>query len=148
MWCYMWCWLLRQLSHPFRGNEFPEAGRGVLESIISRGGEDLCGAVRGARYEFPYLDHVDSTAFLFSSREVRDPLIDLHEQTSKMITVTLTYNIKIYLLYKYDVQWCFIIVPVVPPNHLWLDSAPNLGTLISRWEINKFEHCWYKSVKI
>jgi hypothetical protein len=30
-----------------------------------------------------------------------------------------------------------------------LDSAPNLGPLISRWEItNKFENCWYKSVGI
>jgi hypothetical protein len=27
------------------------------------------------------------------------------------------------------------------PDHLLLDSAPNLGPLISRWEINKFENC-------
>ncbi len=36
----------------------------------------------------------------------------------------------------------------VPPDHLLLDSAPNLGPLISRWEINKFENCWYKIVRI
>ncbi len=36
----------------------------------------------------------------------------------------------------------------VPPDHLLLDSAPNLGPLISPWEINKFENCWYKSVRI
>jgi hypothetical protein len=35
-----------------------------------------------------------------------------------------------------------------PPDHLLLDSAPNLGLLISRWEINKFENCWYKIVRI
>jgi hypothetical protein len=35
----------------------------------------------------------------------------------------------------------------VPPEHLLLDSAPNLGPLIYRWEINKFENCWYKSVR-
>ncbi len=35
-----------------------------------------------------------------------------------------------------------------PPNHLLLDSAPNLGPLISRWVINKFGNCWYKSVRI
>ncbi len=29
-----------------------------------------------------------------------------------------------------------------------MDSAPNLGPLISRWEINKFDNCWYKSVRI
>jgi hypothetical protein len=27
------------------------------------------------------------------------------------------------------------------PNHLLLDSAPNLGPLISPWEINEFENC-------
>jgi hypothetical protein len=36
----------------------------------------------------------------------------------------------------------------LPPDHLLLDSAPNLGPLISSWEINKFENCWYKSVRI
>jgi hypothetical protein len=34
---------------------------------------------------------------------------------------------------------------LLPPDHLLLDSAPNLGPLTSRWEINKFENCWYKS---
>ncbi len=34
------------------------------------------------------------------------------------------------------------------PDHLLLDSTPNLGPLISCWEINSFENCWYKSVRI
>ncbi len=29
----------------------------------------------------------------------------------------------------------------IPPDHLLLDSAPNLGPLISCWEIYKFENC-------
>jgi hypothetical protein len=29
----------------------------------------------------------------------------------------------------------------LPTDHLLLDSAPNLGQLISRWEIYKFENC-------
>ncbi len=37
---------------------------------------------------------------------------------------------------------------LTPPDHLFLDSALNLGPLISRWEINKFENCCYKSVRI
>jgi hypothetical protein len=37
---------------------------------------------------------------------------------------------------------------VYHPGHLLLDSVPNLGPLISCWEINKFENCWYKSVRI
>jgi hypothetical protein len=36
----------------------------------------------------------------------------------------------------------------VPHDRLLLDSAPNIGPLISRWEINEFENCWYKSVRI
>jgi hypothetical protein len=36
----------------------------------------------------------------------------------------------------------------VIPDHQLLDSAPNLGPLISRWEINKFKNCRYKSVRI
>ncbi len=36
----------------------------------------------------------------------------------------------------------------IPPDHLLLDSATNLGPLISRWEINKLKNCWYKSVMI
>jgi hypothetical protein len=30
---------------------------------------------------------------------------------------------------------------MVPPDHLLLNSAPNLGPLISRCDINKFENC-------
>ncbi len=37
---------------------------------------------------------------------------------------------------------------MLPPGHILLDSAPNLGPLIFSWEINKFENCWYKSVRI
>ncbi len=41
-------------------------------------------------------------------------------------------------------HWCHFM----PPDPLFLDSASNLGRLISCWEINKFENCWYKSVRI
>ncbi len=36
----------------------------------------------------------------------------------------------------------------IPPDYLSLNSALNRGPLISRWEMNKFENCWYKSVRI
>jgi hypothetical protein len=29
----------------------------------------------------------------------------------------------------------------IPPDHLLLDSAPNIGPLISRWELDKFKSC-------
>jgi hypothetical protein len=51
--------------------------------------------------------------------------------------------------YRFCLQGVTSTIPwFVPPDHLLLDSAPNLGPLISRWEINQFENCWYKSVTI
>ncbi len=35
----------------------------------------------------------------------------------------------------------------LPPDHLLLDSAPNIGPLISRWELDKFKKCWNKSFR-
>ncbi len=35
----------------------------------------------------------------------------------------------------------------IPPDHLLLDRSPNIGTLISRWELDKFKHCWNKSFR-
>jgi hypothetical protein len=32
-------------------------------------------------------------------------------------------------------------------DHLLLDSAPNIGPLISRWELDKFRNCWNKSFR-
>ncbi len=42
----------------------------------------------------------------------------------------------------------FLVIFYIPPDHLILDNTPNLGPLISRWKINQFENCWYKSVRI
>ncbi len=32
-------------------------------------------------------------------------------------------------------------------DHLLLDSAPNIGPLISHWELDKFRNCWNKSFR-
>ncbi len=29
----------------------------------------------------------------------------------------------------------------IPPDHLLLNRSPNIGPLISRWELNKFKNC-------
>ncbi len=43
---------------------------------------------------------------------------------------------------------CSRKVPSVPPDHLLLDSAPNLGPLVSCWELDKFKmKCWNKTVR-
>ncbi len=36
----------------------------------------------------------------------------------------------------------------IPHDHLLLDSAPNIGPLISRWEPDKVKNCWNKSFRI
>jgi hypothetical protein len=35
----------------------------------------------------------------------------------------------------------------VPPDHLFLDSVPNLGPLISRWKLHKFKNSQNKSFR-
>ncbi len=40
-------------------------------------------------------------------------------------------------------SWLFI----VPPDHLLLDRSPNIGPLISRWELDKFKNCWNKTFR-
>jgi hypothetical protein len=32
-------------------------------------------------------------------------------------------------------------------DHLLLDRSPNIGPLISHWELDKFENCWNKSIR-
>jgi hypothetical protein len=49
---------------------------------------------------------------------------------------------------KIKASFIFFQTSFLPSDHLLLDSAPNLGPLISRWEIKKFENCRYKSVRI
>jgi hypothetical protein len=44
--------------------------------------------------------------------------------------------------------YCIRVRTVYTHNLLLLNSAPNLGPLLSHWEINKYENCWYKSVRI
>ncbi len=34
-----------------------------------------------------------------------------------------------------------------PPDHLLLDRSPNIGPLISSWELDKFKSCWNRSFR-
>jgi hypothetical protein len=45
-------------------------------------------------------------------------------------------------------DWEKTVATYVPPINLLLDCAPNLGPLVSRWEIKKIENCGCKSVRI
>jgi hypothetical protein len=36
---------------------------------------------------------------------------------------------------------------ILPHDHVLLDSAPNIGPLTSRWELDKFKNCWNKSFR-
>ncbi len=56
-------------------------------------------------------------------------------------------SMQVFTFVSYSIL--FIVVCMkLPHDHLLLDSAPNLGPLRSPWENNKFENCWYKSVRI
>jgi hypothetical protein len=40
-----------------------------------------------------------------------------------------------------------LISKVLPSDHLLLDTSHNIGPLVSRWELDKFENCWNKSFR-
>jgi hypothetical protein len=45
-------------------------------------------------------------------------------------------------------SYCFwVMCEEAPPDHLLLDMSPNIGTLISCWELNKFKSCGNKSFR-
>ncbi len=56
-----------------------------------------------------------------------------------------------YVWFSPELSSCVKAIPwcdwYMPPDHRFLDSSSNLGPLISLWEINKFEYCWYNSVR-
>ncbi len=35
----------------------------------------------------------------------------------------------------------------ITPDHLLLDRSPNIGPLISHWELDEFKNCWNKSFR-
>ncbi len=39
------------------------------------------------------------------------------------------------------------IIATLTPDHLLMDTSPNTGLLISRWELDQFKNCWNKSFK-
>ncbi len=47
----------------------------------------------------------------------------------------------------YIVVHIFIHHCTVPRDHLLLDSAPDIGPLISCWKLDKFKNCWNKSFR-
>ncbi len=46
-----------------------------------------------------------------------------------------------------DVRLDFRPLVIYTPNHLLLDRSPNIGPLVSRWELDKFKICWNKSFR-
>ncbi len=40
-----------------------------------------------------------------------------------------------------------LLIYFVPSDHLLLERSPNIGPLISRWELDKFKNCWNKSFR-
>jgi hypothetical protein len=68
-------------------------------------------------------------------------------------TIPVKQNLSTSVRWKQQCTWGIQTVHgqmicTVHSDHPLLHSAPNLGPLISRWEINKFENCGCKSVRI
>ncbi len=40
--------------------------------------------------------------------------------------------------------WLDLTFLNIPPDHLLLDRSPNIGPLLSRWELDKFKNYWNK----
>ncbi len=40
-----------------------------------------------------------------------------------------------------------IVMCTLPSDHLLLDRPPNIGPLMSRWELDKFKNCWKKALE-
>jgi hypothetical protein len=54
-------------------------------------------------------------------------------------------NFKIFFCINHWIKMS--IYYIVPPDHLLLDRSPNIGPLISCWELDKFKNCWNKSFR-
>ncbi len=103
-------------------------------------------------------DHKDKTPILIRSKSNKlikwlmiEGTKDLNLKLSWYPPITYYWTVPLILHHSYPVGRLTsskLETKLVSPDHLLLDSAPNLAPLISRWEINKFKNCWYKSVRI
>jgi hypothetical protein len=94
---------------------------------------------------FSHLGPKSKELMLIKGSSLRGQLSSRDWKKMKRMTSLMCEMKKWILLLKFRLStWGFSL----PSDHLLLDSAPNLGPLISYWEINKFENCWYKSVRI
>jgi hypothetical protein len=88
---------------------------------------------------------------IFSAEWLSDRLVVMGTKCNKVSATHLLMDMEmIDFPCTFHVSWelhfenhlpCQLRTLFLPPNHLLLDSAPNPGPLISRWEINKFESC-------
>jgi hypothetical protein len=46
-----------------------------------------------------------------------------------------------------DITYLYIKRSLATPDHLSLDKSPDIGPLISRWELDIFKNCWNKSLE-
>ncbi len=65
-----------------------------------------------------------------------------HNSQRDQMGVLLTY-IHMWMTSTPHIRRSYInYLRLLPPNHLLLDRSPNIGPLISSWELDKFKNCW------
>jgi hypothetical protein len=78
-------------------------------------------------------------------RSVKRFLVEAHREVLSFIHDCAKAALCVYEVITGTKGFFFLMrIPltlIIPPIHLLLDSAPNVGPLISRWEIDKFKIC-------
>ncbi len=93
------------------------------------------GTIWAEKYEDPVIGghRFDIVTFLFWENDpVRQQFMNLWTRPCFLF------------LHKYTCIDNFMIL-LLPHDHLLLDRSPNIGQLLSRWELDKFKNCWNKS---
>ncbi len=96
---------------------------------------------------------------LFTSFLLGEPVIGVFNSTDQVVLATAVWwewfssQFVLPMDYRHENEdflatYREILVSMNTPDRLLLDSTPNLGPLISCWDINKIENFWYKSVRI
>ncbi len=85
-----------------------------------------------------------------SNRKVASHAIDSLTRLKHKLSLSLsTSSVQIWCFLPLSVQllYALLYASYIPPDHLLLDRSPNIGPLISRWELDKFQNCWNKSLR-
>jgi hypothetical protein len=119
----------------FRTQTAKSSRERALGEAQSSSGDEIT-KEKALNYSFPVLSFLVEMSWAIYT--------DLHHAIK--VNCEVVWNIGQRFHRKTYCIWC--MKRRATPSHVLVDSGPNLGSFTSRWEINKFENCWYKGVRI